>query len=92
MSAPMVHARARALLRVPGVCPGLLVKGVRWAILNNRRDVLHFVDWQGEDRCFWWGVSAAGQKFTAVANPATGYVITIMGGWKRPANDRRASA
>lgn len=92
MSAGMFHARARALQRIPGVCPGLLVNGIRWAIQRNRRDVLHFVDWQGEDRCIWWGVSATGQRFTAIAEPSTGYVITVMAGWVRPGCKRRASA
>lgn len=88
MSACMYHARLRAMERVPGVCPGLLVEGIQWAIKNNRRDVLHFVDWQGNDRCFWWGVSANGHRFTAVANPVTGYVITVMRGWKTPNPER----
>lgn len=82
MSAPMFHARVRALQRVPGVCPGELVKGIQWAIQHNRRDLLAFADWQGEDRCIWYGVAATGQKFTAIANPMSGAVITVFEGWK----------
>ena len=88
----MRHARLRAMQRVPGVCPGLLVEGVQWAITSNRRDILQFVDWQVEDRCFWWGVSATGRPFTAVANPITGYVITIIDGWKKPPRKQKATA
>lgn len=90
----MFHARIRAMQRIPGVCPGLLVRGVQWAIRKNQRDILTFVDWQGDDRCFWWGIAAAGQKFTAVANPTTGYVITVIAGWVQlpAAEKRRASA
>lgn len=89
--APMFHARIRALERVSGVCPGVLVRGIQWAIKSNRRDLLHFVRWQGDDRTVWHGTAANGKNFTAVANPTTGAVITIMAGWvghHLPTHDR----
>lgn len=77
----MSHAIARAMQRVPGVCPGLLVKGCLWAIKHNRHDIVEFVEWQGEDKGIWRGVAANGKKFRIVANPVLSLPITVMEGW-----------
>lgn len=77
----MSHAVARALQRVPGVCPGLLVRGCLWAIKNNRHDILEFVELRGPDKGVWRGMTATGRRFRFVANPALCLPITVMVGW-----------
>jgi len=77
----MIHATKRAMERVPGVCPSVLIRGCLWAIKNNRHDILEFVEWRGKDKGVWRGRAANGLKFRIVANPIKLFPITIMDGW-----------
>jgi len=77
-SYPMLHARLRAMERIPGVCPGLLVKGISHAVKNNRRDILECVGMQDEVICLYAGRTSTGQVFRAAVDATTGSVVTIM--------------
>jgi hypothetical protein len=75
---PMLHARIRALERIPGICPGMFVRGIAHAVKHNRRDVLECVGMQDKVICLYAGRAVTGQVFRAAVDATTGNVITVM--------------
>ena len=74
------HALQRAFERCPGVCPARLIRGVTWAVLSNRNDIAEFI---GETS--YGGFAslyrirlATGRLAYAIADPASGFVITFL--------------
>jgi len=74
------HALQRAIERCPGVCPGVLIRGLNWAVTNRRHDVVQFLTSLPGDglRELYRFKLSDGQTRFVICCGVTGYVITIL--------------
>lgn len=74
------HALLRAMERCPGVCPGVLIRGLNWAVKHRRSDVVQLLASLPGDgiRELYRFRLADGQPRFLICCAVTGYVITIL--------------
>ncbi|MFV1626836.1 MULTISPECIES: hypothetical protein [unclassified Phaeobacter] len=74
------HAMQRALERCPGVCPGVLLRGLHYAILEQDEAVARFVGTIRGDQflSIYFFQLPDGRTRYALGVTPTGFVVTIL--------------
>ena len=74
------HAMQRALERCPGVCPGVLIRGVKHSVLSGDESIARFVARVRKEDfvdLYYMKLSNGLPRYALVCTPS-GYIITFL--------------